>query len=59
MLECPQDTLVRDPFFKQMPSFFNMTFEQLMRDKHPTAWIEFETGWWDSVGEGCTCVSHG
>ena len=39
-----QDTLVRDPFFKQMPSFFDLTFEELMKAKHPTAWVEFETG---------------
>lgn len=35
---------MRDPFFKQMPLFFNVSFQQLMKDKHPTAWIEFETG---------------
>ena len=35
---------MRDPFFVQMPKFFGMSFQQLMKEKHPTAWIEFETG---------------
>lgn len=35
---------MRDPFFDQMPQFFGISFQQLMKAKHPTAWIEFETG---------------
>lgn len=31
-----------DPFFTQMPKFFNMSFEELLRAKHPSAWLEFE-----------------
>jgi FMN hydrolase / 5-amino-6-(5-phospho-D-ribitylamino)uracil phosphatase len=37
-------TLVFDPFYERVPAFFEMTFEQLLRQKHPTAWIEFELG---------------
>ena len=36
------DTLVVDPFRHVMPSFFGMTLEQLLREKHPTAWVRFE-----------------
>jgi len=38
------DTIVVDPFPTAMPDFLGVTFEVLLRDKHPTAWIEFETG---------------
>ncbi len=37
-------TLVYDPFHVEMPQFFGMSLEELMREKHPTAWIEFECG---------------
>lgn len=37
-------TLVYDPFYERVPAFFGMSFEQLLREKHPTAWIEFELG---------------
>eukprot|EP00195_Chlamydomonas_chlamydogama_P009862 CAMPEP_0202903740 /NCGR_PEP_ID=MMETSP1392-20130828/26080_1 /ASSEMBLY_ACC=CAM_ASM_000868 /TAXON_ID=225041 /ORGANISM="Chlamydomonas chlamydogama, Strain SAG 11-48b" /LENGTH=189 /DNA_ID=CAMNT_0049591061 /DNA_START=136 /DNA_END=705 /DNA_ORIENTATION=- len=37
------DTVVVDPFFDHMPKFFGMTFQELMKAKHPTAWVEFET----------------
>lgn len=33
------DTVVYDPFFYEMPKFFDMTFQELLRDKHPTAWV--------------------
>ncbi|KAG1677474.1 hypothetical protein FOA52_001930 [Chlamydomonas sp. UWO 241] len=39
-----QDTIVTDPFFTEMPKFFNLTFKELLAAKHPTAWLEFETG---------------
>ncbi len=39
-------TLVYDPFYVEMPAFFGMSFEELMRSKHPTAWLEFESGRW-------------
>lgn len=38
------DTLVRDPFHDEMPSFFGMTKADLIRAKHPTAWVDFELG---------------
>jgi FMN phosphatase YigB (HAD superfamily) len=38
------DTKVVDPFFKEMPKFFGMTFDELMKSKSPTAWPAFERG---------------
>jgi HAD superfamily hydrolase (TIGR01509 family) len=38
------DTLVRDPFHHEMPAFFGMTRAELIRVKHPTAWVDFELG---------------
>ncbi|XRB15710.1 uracil phosphatase [Pseudoscourfieldia marina] len=38
------DTLVYDPFYQHMPAFFDMTFDELMARKHPTAWLDFERG---------------
>jgi len=36
------DTLVHDPFRDTMPQFFGLTLQELLRDKHPTAWARFE-----------------
>jgi HAD superfamily hydrolase (TIGR01509 family) len=38
------ETLVTEPFFTAMPSFFGMSVEQLREEIHPTSWIEFEEG---------------
>jgi FMN phosphatase YigB (HAD superfamily) len=38
------DTLVRDPFFTHVAAHFGLSFDELMRDKHPTAWRDFELG---------------
>ena len=38
------DTVVKDPFFTRIAGFFGITFEELLRDKHPTLWSEFELG---------------
>ncbi|GIL84445.1 hypothetical protein Vretifemale_13067 [Volvox reticuliferus] len=38
------DTVVYDPFFHDMPVFFEMSFKELLTSKHPTAWVEFECG---------------
>ncbi|KNA16317.1 hypothetical protein SOVF_090270 [Spinacia oleracea] len=38
------DTLVRDPFYHDIPDFFGMSMKELMECKHPTAWSEFEKG---------------
>lgn len=37
-------TLVYDPFYREVPAFLGLPFEELMRVKHPTAWAEFERG---------------
>ena len=37
-------TLVHDPFFDEMPKFFELSFEELLAVKHPSAWVEFERG---------------
>jgi len=37
-------TLVRDPFYEDVPAFFGTTLEELLVLKHPTAWAEFERG---------------
>ncbi|KAG2498380.1 hypothetical protein HYH03_003639 [Edaphochlamys debaryana] len=38
------DTVVYDPFFNDMPAFFQMSFKELLAAKHPSAWVEFECG---------------
>ncbi|NOT32372.1 MAG: HAD-IA family hydrolase [Planctomycetes bacterium] len=38
------DTLVHEPFHREMPAFFGMTLAELTAAKHPTAWIDFELG---------------
>ena len=38
------DTLVHEPFYREMPAFFGMTLEELLVAKHPTAWVDFELG---------------
>lgn len=38
------DTLVRDPFYEEMPAFFGCTLEELLAAKSPTAWVDFELG---------------
>lgn len=43
------DTLVRDPFYQDVPAFFGMSLKELIDIKHPTAWIEFEKGLIDEV----------
>ena len=44
LIACRQDTVVRDPFYEEVPTFFNMSLKQLYSVKHPTAWVEFERG---------------
>ncbi|XP_008791732.1 flavin mononucleotide hydrolase 1, chloroplatic isoform X2 [Phoenix dactylifera] len=38
------DTIVRDPFYHDIPDFFQMSMKELLENKHPTAWAEFEKG---------------
>ncbi|CAN1246596.1 Flavin mononucleotide hydrolase 1, chloroplatic [Linum grandiflorum] len=43
------DTVVRDPFYEDIPSFFGMSMKELIECKHPTSWMEFEKGMIDEV----------
>lgn len=38
------DTLVHDPFHDVMPGLLGLTTDELVRTKHPTAWVDFELG---------------
>jgi hypothetical protein len=38
------DTIVHDPFFHEMPAFFNISFQDLLAAKHPSSWVDFECG---------------
>eukprot|EP00899_Mesostigma_viride_P015215 jgi/Mesvir1/23695/Mv18647-RA.1 len=38
------DTIVKDPFYHEIPLFLQMSLKTLYEVKHPTAWIEFERG---------------
>ena len=35
-------TLVYDPFYVEVPAFFELSFDELLAQKHPTAWADFE-----------------
>jgi HAD superfamily hydrolase (TIGR01509 family) len=37
-------TLVHDPFFEEMPEFFGVSFDDLIRSLKPGPWVEFELG---------------
>ena len=38
------DTLVYNPFNREIPEFFGLGHSELFAQKHQTAWIRFETG---------------
>jgi FMN phosphatase YigB (HAD superfamily) len=38
------DTLVYNPFNREIPEFFGLSQTGLLEQKHPTAWIRFESG---------------
>lgn len=66
MAPCPRvvlwdlmDTLVRDPFFTHMAAYFGLSHEQLMRQKHPTAWRDFELGLIDEEALYCSFFADG
>lgn len=42
-------TIVYDPFAVELPAHFGVSFEKLLEDKDPTAWLEFER---DEIDEG-------
>ncbi|KAL0921268.1 hypothetical protein M5K25_008325 [Dendrobium thyrsiflorum] len=46
------DTIVRDPFYYDIPAFFKMSMRELLEEKHPTAWVEFEKGLIDEIELG-------
>lgn len=37
-------TLVRDPFYVDIPAFFGTSLERLLAEKDPRAWLDFEHG---------------
>jgi HAD superfamily hydrolase (TIGR01509 family) len=37
-------TLVYDPFYEALPAFFGLSLAELIEQKHPTTWVEFELG---------------
>jgi HAD superfamily hydrolase (TIGR01509 family) len=37
-------TLVHDPFYEEMPRWFGLTFDELIAQKDPRAWVDFEHG---------------
>jgi HAD superfamily hydrolase (TIGR01509 family) len=38
------ETLVSEPFFEHVPGFFGMSIEELIREKDPRSWVDFEHG---------------
>lgn len=38
------ETVVVEPYLRVMPQFFDMDPTAFMKEKHPTAWIDFERG---------------
>jgi HAD superfamily hydrolase (TIGR01509 family) len=38
------DTLVQNPFYREIPAFFGLTLSELRSSRHPTSWLEFECG---------------
>jgi putative hydrolase of the HAD superfamily len=38
------DTVVVDPFYREAMTYLGTTLADLGKVKHPTSWIEFETG---------------
>lgn len=37
-------TLVYDPFHEAVPAHLGLSFDELIAQKHPTTWVEFELG---------------
>lgn len=35
---------MRDPFYHSVPKFFDLSFSELLKVKHPDKWILFEKG---------------
>ncbi len=47
-------TLVHDPFFVEMPAHFGLSLEELLVQKHPRTWLDFELG----VIDEPTCLAR-
>jgi HAD superfamily hydrolase (TIGR01509 family) len=52
-------TLVHEPFVEDIPRWLGMSLEELIRVKHPTAWIDFERGLIDEHTYGATFYTDG
>lgn len=37
-------TVVRDPFYPDVPGFFGMSLDEILATKHPSRWLDFELG---------------
>jgi HAD superfamily hydrolase (TIGR01509 family) len=37
-------TVVRDPFHRELPAFFELSFEDMLAAKEPSTWVRFERG---------------
>ena len=37
-------TLVHDPFYEEMPRWLGLSFDELLAQKDPHAWVDFEFG---------------
>ena len=37
-------TLVHDPFYTELPAFFGLGLDELLRQKHPGSWLDYEYG---------------
>lgn len=53
------DTLVYDPFRREIPAFFGLTLPELLAQKHPTAWVRFEHGELDEEALFATFFADG
>ena len=53
--------VVYDPFFHDMPRFFNCTFKELLAAKHPTAWVQVGCAGTERCLQGCQAArqQHG
>src|SRR5262245_33657657 len=38
------ETLVHEPFYREIPGFFGLSLAEFQALKHPTSWVEFELG---------------
>ncbi len=53
------DTLVVDPFRVHIPAFFGLSLAELLAQKHPTAWVDFEKGLIDEAAYAARMFADG